>query len=78
MGSRVVLVEYTKSAIAMTDIFHSDIGRVTKADGEYHIIYPDISPDPVLVTSDKEEAIRSAGDTLLHRYLLRQLKEEDV
>ena len=54
MGNRVVLVEYTKSAIAMTDIFHSDIGRVTKADGEYHIIYPDISPDPVLVTSDRE------------------------
>jgi hypothetical protein len=60
----------------MTDIFHSDIGRVTKADGEYHIIYPDISPDPVLVTSDREEAIRSAGDTLLKQYISLQLKVE--
>jgi len=60
----------------MDVIFKNDVAIVHHDNDEYHITYPGLYPDrPMLVTSDRDEAIRSADDKLLYSYMIRQLEE---
>tara|TARA_R110000751_G_scaffold74147_2_gene150157 strand:- start:3458 stop:3655 length:198 start_codon:yes stop_codon:yes gene_type:complete len=63
----------------MNVIFKNDVAIVHHDDDdEYYITYPGLYPDrPMLVTSDKDEAVRSAEDKLLYSYMIRQLEKEN-
>ena len=59
----------------MNVIFKNDVAIVHHdSDDEYYITYPD---RPMLVTSDRDEAVRSAEDKLLYSYMIRQLEKEN-
>ena len=61
----------------MDVIFKNDVVIVHHDDDEYYITYPGLYPDrPMLVTSDRDEAIRSAKDRLLYSYIIRQSEED--
>ena len=61
----------------MDVIFKNDVAIVHHDNDEYHITYPGLYPDrPMLVTSDRDEAIRSAKDKLLYSYMIRQLEDD--
>tara|TARA_R110000744_G_scaffold144841_2_gene256985 strand:- start:3698 stop:3895 length:198 start_codon:yes stop_codon:yes gene_type:complete len=63
----------------MNVIFKNDVAIVHHdSDDEYYITYPGLYPDrPMLVTSDRDEAVRSAEDKLLYSYMIRQLEKEN-